>query len=85
MTGGDDGTMFHFQENSTHYGLFHVSWTTFDFNGNQLGTVSPQVISPCHRGMNVCMKDKQELLSKDFKTSLWSTGMTAVFFILFPP
>ena len=28
-----------------NYGMFHVTWTTFKFNRNQLGTVSVYVMS----------------------------------------
>ena len=28
-----------------HYGMFHVTWTTFKFKRNQLGTVSVYVMS----------------------------------------
>ena len=50
--------------------MLHVNWNIFDFNENQLGTVSTHVISRCCKEMNVCMKSltKLKLLSKGFQS-----------------
>ena len=50
--------------------MLHVNWNIFDFNKNELGTISTHVISRCCKGMNVCMKSliKLKLLSKKFQS-----------------
>ena len=44
------------------YNMFHVTWTTFKFNRNQLGTVSAFVMS----NQRVHQVIGEKLLSKEF-------------------
>ena len=37
-------TFDHSRENDNDYSMFHVTWTTFKFNRNQLGTFSAFVM-----------------------------------------
>ena len=49
------------------YSMFHVTWTTFKFNRNQLGTVSAFVMISVP-GRNQCAHQviSEKLLSKEF-------------------
>ena len=53
--------------NILNYSMFHVTWTTFKFNRNQLGTVSGFVMIPVlgsnQRAHQVI---SEKLLSKEF-------------------
>ena len=67
--------MYNFTSNAEGWGRFrkahtlsHVRWTTFNFNRNKLETVSAQVISSYHRGMDVFRKYLQKLISKGFQS-----------------
>ena len=55
--------------------LFYVSWTTFNFKINQLGTVSAKVVLSMPYAINVWIINKNYFL-RDFKVSL-----TTVLFI----
>ena len=49
------------------YSMFHVTWTTFEFNSNQLGTVSAFVmISVPWSNQRVHQVISEKLLSKEF-------------------
>ena len=49
------------------YGMFHVTWTTFKFNRNQLGTVSAFVtITMLWSNQRVHQVTSEKLLSKEF-------------------
>ena len=53
---------------ANYYSMFHITWTTFKFNKNQLGTVSMFVmISVLWIIINVLIKSlTKNLLSKEF-------------------
>ena len=49
------------------YGMFHKTWTTFEFNRNQLGTVSASVmLSVPWSNQRAHQVISEKLLSKEF-------------------
>ena len=61
----DDDSSFRYR--TYHYSVFHVTWTTFNFNRNQLGTVSAYVmISVAWSNQRAHQVISEKLLSKEF-------------------
>ena len=59
---------------SKNYSMFHVTWTTFKFNRNQLGTVSAFVmISVPWSNQRVHQVISEKLLTKEFQG--WTTDL----------
>ena len=57
----------HISKSISYYSMFHVTWTTFKFNRNQLGTVSALVmISVPWSNQRAHQVISEKILSKEF-------------------
>ena len=58
------------------YTLFHESWTSYDFNKNQMGTVSVQIITSVpSRNKLMHLVINKTYFPRDFKVSLRTKGL----------